>query len=155
MMVLFALLMVISSLFMMGNKTMEPIAGNDRKVSFGKLLIYGTGIGLVTGLLGAGGGFLLIPALVLLLHLPMKEAVGTSLLVIAFNSLIGFTGNIQDKGIDWKLLLLVTILAIIGILAGSYLNSKVPAGKLKKGFGWFVLVMGGYILVKEVGTLLF
>ncbi|MCK7556014.1 sulfite exporter TauE/SafE family protein [Chitinophaga sedimenti] len=114
------------------------------------MIFYGTGIGLVTGLLGAGGGFLLIPALVLLLHLPMKEAVGTSLLIIALNSLIGFTGNLHDKGMDWQLLLTVTALAVAGILLGSYLNKKIPAGKLKKAFGWFVLVMGIYILVREI-----
>ncbi|SFW86791.1 hypothetical protein SAMN05661012_05961 [Chitinophaga sancti] len=150
-MVLFAVLMLASSVFMMRNKTLPE--GNDMKISFVKLVIYGTGIGLVTGLLGAGGGFLLIPALVLLLHLQMKEAVGTSLLVIALNSLIGFTGNLQDKGMDWRLLVTVTLLAMVGIIAGSYLNRKVPAGKLKRGFGWFVLVMGIYILVREVMAL--
>jgi uncharacterized protein len=117
------------------------------------MVLFGTGIGLVTGLLGAGGGFLLIPALVLLLRLPMKEAVGTSLLVIALNSLIGFTGNLNDKGMDWSLLLLVTLLAVAGILLGSYLNRKVPAGSLKKAFGWFVLAMGIYILIRELTVL--
>lgn len=154
-MVLFALLMLISSVFMMRNKVIrDNPAAVDQKVGIGKLILFGTGIGLITGLLGAGGGFLLIPALVLLLHLSMKEAVGTSLLVIALNSLIGFTGNLQDKGMDWPLLLTVTLLAIAGILLGSYLNRKIPAGKLKKGFGWFVLAMGIYILVKELSNAL-
>lgn len=148
-MILFACLMVISSVSMMRNKSVSSTGIADRKISTGKMILSGAGIGLVTGLLGAGGGFLLIPALVLLLHLPMKEAIGTSLLVIALNSLIGFTGNLYDKGIDWQLLLTVTSLAIAGILAGSYLNRKIPAGGLKKGFGWFVLAMGIYILVKE------
>lgn len=147
-MVLFAVLMIVSSVFMMRNKKITEV--KDKKIRFMKLVIYGTGIGLVTGLLGAGGGFLLIPALVLLLHLPMKEAVGTSLLVIALNSLIGFTGNLQDKGMDWRLLITVTLLAMVGIIAGSYLNRKMPAGKLKRGFGWFVLAMGIYIFVMEV-----
>lgn len=154
-MVLFAILMLVSSIFMMRNKTVPPIVSSAAtKLSIGKLILYGTGIGLVTGLLGAGGGFLLIPALVLLLHLPMKEAVGTSLLVIALNSLIGFTGNLHDKGMDWQLLLSVTGLAIAGILLGSYLNRKIPAGKLKKAFGWFVLAMGVYILVRELADAL-
>jgi uncharacterized membrane protein YfcA len=112
-------------------------------------MMYGIGIGLVTGLLGAGGGFLLIPAMVLLLHLPMKKAVGTSLLVIAINSLIGFTGDLHDNSIKWPLLLSVTMLAMIGMLAGSYLHQKIPAGRLKKAFGWFVLAMGVYMLLHE------
>lgn len=154
-MVLFAILMLVSSVFMMRSSGVpDATASAYKKVSIGKLIFYGTAIGLVTGLLGAGGGFLLIPALVLLLHLPMKEAVGTSLLVIALNSLIGFTGNLHDKGIDWRLLFSVTALAIAGILAGSYLNRKIPAGKLKKVFGWFVLAMGLYILVRELSAAL-
>jgi len=150
-MVLFAILMLISAIFMMRKRDIHTGAGSmPGKVSIGKLVLYGTGIGLVTGLLGAGGGFLLIPALVLLLHLPMKQAVGTSLLVIALNSLIGFTGNLHDAGIDWKLMFSVTLLATIGILLGSYLNRKIPAGGLKKAFGWFVFAMGVYILIREL-----
>lgn len=153
-MVLFALLMLISSVFMMRNKANgTDQAAVNKRISIGKLLLFGTSIGLVTGLLGAGGGFLLIPALVLMLRLPMKEAVGTSLLVIALNSLLGFTGNLNDKGINWSLLLTVTSLAIVGILLGSYLNRKVKADSLKKAFGWFVLAMGIYILVKELTAL--
>lgn len=150
-MILFALLMLISSIFMMRNKTMDTAqVPDDKKISIGKMLLFGTGIGMVTGLLGAGGGFLLIPALVLLLRLPMKEAVGTSLLVIALNSLIGFTGNLDDKEINWTLLLTVTFLAIAGILLGTFLNKRIAAGSLKKGFGWFVLAMSIYILAKEL-----
>lgn len=152
-MVLFALLMLISSVFMMRNKPTNTDHVTNNKIRLGKLVLFGTGIGMVTGLLGAGGGFLLIPALVLLLRLPMKEAVGTSLLVIALNSLIGFTGNLNDKGMDWSLLLAVTFLAIVGILLGSYLNRKIKAGSLKKAFGWFVFAMGIYILVKELTAL--
>ncbi len=150
-MILFALLMLISAVFMMRKNTVHEspgIAGG--KVSFGKIALFSTGIGLVTGLLGAGGGFLLIPALVLVLHLPMKESVGTSLLVIALNSLIGFAGNIHDKGMDWQLLLIVTALAIAGILLGNYLHRRIPSGRLKMAFGWFVLLMGIYILAKEL-----
>lgn len=155
-MVLFAILMLLSSAFMMRKKNIpDTSSAENKKISVGKLILYGTGIGLVTGLLGAGGGFLLIPALVLLLHLPMKEAVGTSLLVIALNSLIGFTGNLHDKGMDWRLLLSVTSLAIVGILLGSYLNRKITGGKLKKAFGWFVLAMGAYILVRELSGAIF
>lgn len=149
-MILFAILMVVASIFMLHNKPAGSAKTPGTKISTGKIILFGTGIGLITGLLGAGGGFLLIPALVLLLHLPMKKAIGTSLLVIALNSLIGFSSNLFDKGIDWLLLLTVTLLAIAGIILGSYLNRIVPAGKLKNAFGWFVLVMGIYILGMEI-----
>lgn len=152
-MILFALLMLVSSILMMRNNP-APAAMAGGKVSFGKMILAGAGIGLVTGLLGAGGGFLLIPALVLLLRLPMKEAVGTSLLVIALNSLIGFAGDLHNEGMDWRLLLIVTALAIAGIAAGNYLHRRIPSGKLKKAFGWFVLLMGIYILVKELADAL-
>ncbi|WP_341837843.1 sulfite exporter TauE/SafE family protein [Chitinophaga pollutisoli] len=153
-MVLFAVLMLISSVFMVRKQRKAAKTKFDSgHTNIFKLVLYGTGIGLVTGLLGAGGGFLLIPALVLLLHLPMKEAVGTSLLVIALNSLIGFAGDVHAGNIDWRFLLTITGLAIAGILVGSYLNQLIPAGKLKKTFGWFVLVMGIYILIREMSGL--
>ena len=114
------------------------------------MVFYGILIGLVTGFLGAGGGFLLIPALVLLMKLPIKEAIGTSLLIIALNSLIGFLGDIGRHPIEWHFLILVSSIAIAGIFVGSSFNKKIDSEKLKKGFGWFVLVMGIYILVKEI-----
>jgi hypothetical protein len=114
------------------------------------LVVCGVLIGLVTGFLGAGGGFLLIPVLVILMKLPMKEAIGTSLLIIALNSLIGFLGDIGCHAIDWKFITIVSAIAIAGIFVGSYFNQKVNSDKLKKGFGWFVLIMGIYIIVKEI-----
>ena len=149
-MVLFAVLMLVASIGMIRSKGVNM--GEKEcldSVRFGKLLIYGVAIGLVTGFLGAGGGFLLIPALVLLLNLPMKKAVGTSLMIIALNSLIGFTGDLGHFAIDWNFLLTITAIAVCGIFIGSALNKKIPGDKLKKGFGWFVLVMGIYILLKE------
>jgi uncharacterized membrane protein YfcA len=113
-------------------------------------LIYGVGIGFATGLLGAGGGFLLIPTLVILLGLPMKEAVGTSLMIIAMNSLVGFTGDLGHFQIDWPFLLMVTAIAIAGVFIGTFLSKKINGLKLKRGFGWFVLMMGTYILIKEL-----
>ena len=107
-------------------------------------------IGLATGFLGAGGGFLIIPALVLILKMPMKNAVGTSLLIIALNSLIGFTGDLGHIQIDWKFLLTISAIAIAGIFIGGVLAKKIPGEKLKKAFGWFVLVMGIYIIIKEL-----
>ena len=115
-----------------------------------KLLLYGIGIGLITGFLGAGGGFLLIPALVLILKLPMKKAIGTSLLIIALNSLVGFIADTGHYETQWSFLLMISALAIAGVLTGGLLGKKIDGNKLKKGFGWFVLIMGIYIIVKEL-----
>jgi uncharacterized membrane protein YfcA len=97
-----------------------------------------------------GGGFLIIPALVMLSKLPMKQAVGTSLLIIAAKSLIGFTGDLGNRTMDWTLLLSVTALAIAGIFIGDKLSKRIDGNKLKTGFGWFVLVMGLYIIAQQL-----
>ncbi|MBX2922339.1 MAG: sulfite exporter TauE/SafE family protein [Chitinophagaceae bacterium] len=151
-MILFALLMVVAAISMLQNKNKESKNSDTvhAQLPVVKLLLYGTGIGIVTGLLGAGGGFLLIPVLVLLLHLPMKEAVGTSLLIISINSLIGFAGDIGHYSIEWRRLLLITTISVAGIFAGVALSQKISAQKLKKAFGWFVLLMGIFILAKEI-----
>jgi uncharacterized protein len=147
-MVVFAILMVAASVTMIKNKEVDT----ERKIKSSStiLIVYGVLIGLVTGFLGAGGGFLLIPALVILMKLPMKQAVGTSLLIIALNSLVGFTGDIGRHPIDWAFVSIVSLIAIAGIFIGGYFNQKINADKLKKGFGWFVLVMGIYIIAKEI-----
>ena len=150
-MVLFALLMVAASIFMIRGrqqKTAKNLPGN-KKINLPKLLMYGTAIGIATGVLGAGGGFLLIPVLVLLVKLPMKEAVGTSLLIIALNSLIGFTGDLGHFTMNWIFLVKITTIATAGIFVGALIGKKMAGDKLKKGFGWFVLVMGICILFKE------
>jgi uncharacterized protein len=151
-MVLFAILMIAAAISMIKSRIQKTDNTKDtrNKVSTGKLLVYGVGIGIVTGLLGAGGGFLLIPTLVLLVRLRMKEAVGTSLFIIALNSLIGFIGDIGHFSINWFLLLKITAIAIAGIFVGGIIAKKVSGDKLKKGFGWFVLAMGIYIIAKEV-----
>jgi uncharacterized membrane protein YfcA len=154
-MVLFALLMLLASIAMIRNgnkKEVEKITDtiNTKRINFPKLLMYGIAVGLATGLLGAGGGFLLIPTLVLLVGLPMKEAVGTSLLIIALNSLIGFTGDLGHFVMDWAFLVKITGIAVAGIFVGGYLSKKIDGAKLKKAFGWFVLIMGIYILIKEI-----
>lgn len=149
-MVMFAVLMVLAAISMIRGGSTETAVPSVSKHVLPRLLLYGVSIGLVTGLLGAGGGFLLIPALVLLLQLPMKKAVGTSLFIIALNSLIGFTGDIGNQFMDWRFLLLITAIAIAGIIVGSQLGKKIPGYKLKKVFGWFVLIMGVYILIKEI-----
>jgi len=114
------------------------------------LLIPGLLIGLVTGLLGAGGGFLIIPALVLFIKLPMKMAIGTSLLIIAINSLFGFVFSIGHFKLDWTLLFSFTVLAVAGVFTGSHIAKRMDGNVLKKWFGWFVLVISLYILVKEI-----
>ncbi|HEV8083635.1 MAG TPA: sulfite exporter TauE/SafE family protein [Chitinophagaceae bacterium] len=151
-MVLFAILMVAASLSMIKSKgeQKDNITVGNKKINLAKLLAYGIAIGFATGLLGAGGGFLLIPTLVLLVKLPMKEAIGTSLLIIALNSLIGFTGDLGHFIIDWFFLFKITCIAVAGIFIGGFINKKISGDKLKKGFGWFVLVMGVYIIIHEI-----
>lgn len=150
-MTVFAVLMLLASISMIRNKKIETEQKECKNCTrFAKLSGYGVAIGMITGLLGAGGGFLLIPALVFLLKLPMKKAIGTSLMIIALNSLIGFTGDLGHFSINWLFLFKITGIAIAGIILGGAIGKKIPGEKLKKGFGWFVLLMGIYILVKEM-----
>lgn len=150
-MVFFALIMLAASISMIRNKKCEDCDENQPvKFNFPMIVLEGSIVGLITGIVGAGGGFLIIPALVLLARLPMKMAVGTSLLIIAAKSLIGFLGDISTQAIDWKMLLIFTGLSVIGIFIGSSLSKKIDENALKTGFGWFVLVMGVYIIGKEL-----
>ena len=113
-------------------------------------MAQGAVVGVLTGLVGAGGGFMIIPALVNLLKLSMKTAIGTSLVLISFNSLIGFLSSVNDARINWNILSSVTAIAIIGILIGSQLSKKIDGKKLKPAFGWFILIMGIYIITREL-----
>jgi uncharacterized membrane protein YfcA len=154
MMILFAVLMVAASVSMIREKKSKDQKSEEgeQKFNYPMIIIEGTVVGVLTGLVGAGGGFLIIPALVMLSKLPMKMAVGTSLLIIAAKSLIGFLGDLSThaSNMDWKLLLIVTSLAIAGIFVGNTLSKKIDGNKLKKGFGWFVLIMGIYIIINEL-----
>jgi uncharacterized protein len=151
MMLLFAILMIAAS-YSMIKKTKHKIeVEGEQKFNYPLILIEGTIVGMLTGLVGAGGGFLIIPALVILSKLPMKEAVGTSLVIIAAKSLIGFFGEGGDAlPPNWTLILTVTGFAIVGIFIGTALSKKVDGTKLKPAFGWFVLIMGVYIIAKEL-----
>lgn len=149
-MVIFALLMIAASYSMITNKRDElQDAEGPQKFNYPLIIVEGLAVGFLTGLVGAGGGFLIIPALVILSKLPMKMAVGTSLLIIAVKSLIGFTGDFGNIVIDWQFLLIFSAIAVAGIFVGSYLSNFISGKKLKPAFGWFVLIMGIYILGRE------
>jgi len=149
-MVLFAILMIIAALGMIKkSKSVKEEIVQNQKFNYPLILIEGLVVGLLTGLVGAGGGFLIIPALVVLSKLPMKEAVGTSLVIIAAKSIIGFFGESGETVIDWYFLITISAFAIIGIFIGMGLSKKLNGEKLKPAFGWFVLIMGVYILFHE------
>jgi len=149
-MLLFAVLMIFASYGMI-KKEKNGLEESFQKQQFNYplIIIEGAFVGMLTGLVGAGGGFLIIPALVILSKLPMKEAVGTSLVIIASKSLIGFFGESGDTFIDWLFISKISAFAILGIFGGMALSKKIDGNKLKPAFGWFVLIMGVYIILKE------
>jgi len=150
MMVLFAVVMLIASLRMIESSKRKDTVQKEIKPSLSQLLLSGVFTGLLAGAVGAGGGFIIIPALIFLAGLPMKKAVGTSLIIIAIQSMAGFMGDLGNTAIDWSFLLLFSLASVIGIFIGMYLSKKIPGEKLKSLFGWFVLIMGVYILSKEL-----
>jgi hypothetical protein len=147
---LLSVLMIAAS-YSMIKKSKKPLNNDitEQKFNYPLILAEGLVVGVLTGLVGAGGGFLIIPALVVLSKLPMKEAVGTSLVIISAKSLIGFLGESGETIMDWTFLMKVTAFAIVGIFIGSALSKKINGDKLKPAFGWFVLIMGVYIILKE------
>ena len=148
---LFAIIMLAAAFSMLYGK--KNASGRDEETpprfNYPLIALEGGAVGMLTGIVGAGGGFLIIPALVLLARLPMKMAVGTSLLIIAAKSLIGFLGDVGQQAIDWPFLALFTTLSVGGIFLGSYLTRYIAGEKLKMAFGWFVLGMAVFILWKE------
>ncbi|HRG17753.1 MAG TPA: sulfite exporter TauE/SafE family protein [Flavobacterium lutivivi] len=149
-MIVFAIVMIMASVRMI-KPLKEKIINDDEKLNYKAIFLQGLIIGFVAGFVGAGGGFLIIPALLFFAKTPMKMAVGTSLFIIAAQSLIGFTGDISNgNSLDWNLILTFTLCSVIGIFIGNYLSKKFSGEKLKTGFGWFVLAMGIYIILKEV-----
>ena len=152
-MIIFALLMITASFSMIRKSIDYSQQIVDIKITnYFSIIIQGLFLGLLTGFVGAGGGFLIIPAMVFRCKLPMKIAVGTSLLIIAANSIIGFIGDLSvtTELINWKLLIIFTSLAILGIFIGNYFTKFIDGNKLKRGFGWFILLMGIYIIFHEL-----
>ncbi|WP_160136808.1 sulfite exporter TauE/SafE family protein [Chryseobacterium sp. c4a] len=148
---IFAVLMMLASYKMIKSQTSEEAGGNELNNNKA-LLAAGEGmiVGILTGLVGAGGGFMIIPALVNLLKVPVKTAIGTSLVIISLNSLIGFSSSIDNAKIEWNLLITIAVIAIVGIIIGSQISKKIDGKKLKPAFGWFVLIMGIYIITREI-----
>lgn len=145
---LFAVLMIIASYSIIRGRKQAKAENGEWRTPL--LVTEGLLIGFLTGLVGAGGGFLIIPALVWLTGLQFKTAVGTSLFIIAINSLLGFMGDMLNYGIDWTFLLSLTALAVFGILVGNRLQKKISADRLRKAFGWLTLIMGIFMLVREI-----
>ncbi|MEH0155706.1 sulfite exporter TauE/SafE family protein [Limibacter armeniacum] len=152
MMLVFAVMMLLASVSMIKGRSQENCQSQlePSKNQYLMLLVQGVLIGTLTAFVGAGGGFLIIPALVVLAKLPMKTAIGTSLTLIAFNSLFGFIGDVLQRDIAWSFLLIFAALAVAGIFIGMKLAEYIPGYKLKKGFGWFVVIMGVWVLSKEL-----
>lgn len=150
-MIIFAIVMLMASYSMISDKK-ELLDDTHKEVDFNTtiVLILGLLTGIISGFVGAGGGFLNIPVLVLFVKLPMKKAIGTSLFIISIKSLIGFLGDLKTIDIDWSFLLSFTALSIVGIILGLYFSKFIDGKKLKKGFGYFTLIMGGYIIWKEL-----
>ncbi|TXE16742.1 sulfite exporter TauE/SafE family protein [Psychroserpens burtonensis] len=149
-MLFFALVMLVASISMIRSKNQDYEEETIVSYNYPLIIIEGLVVGVLTGIVGAGGGFLIIPALVLLAKLPMKKAVATSLLIIAIKSLIGFIGDVENLDIEWSFLFVFTAISVVGIFLGIYLSKFIEGKKLKKGFGWFVLIMGIYIIYKEL-----
>jgi uncharacterized protein len=152
-MMIFALLMLAASISMIRPKKQSASGKSNLSPILKALLIGAEGliVGAVTGFVGAGGGFLIIPALVVLVGLPMRLAVGTSLFIIATKSLIGFIGDLQQgMEIDWLLMFSIAGIALVGLFLGMKLSDRVPESLLKRGFGFFVLIVGTLILIDQI-----
>jgi uncharacterized membrane protein YfcA len=146
----FAVMMIATAVAMLRGRKNVETTGRNQRLPVPKIIAEGLVVGLVTGLVGAGGGFLVVPALALLGGLPMPVAVGTSLIVIAMKSFAGLGGYLSSVAIDWPVALAVTGAAVVGAIAGARLTSMVNPDSLRKAFGWFVLAMSSVILGQEI-----
>jgi len=151
-MVLLSILMLSAAYLMIRRPKSVKVEMDEENKEYRTFLIFQQGIivGFIVGLVGAGGGFIIIPVLVLLAKLPMKKAVGTALVIIMLNSWIGFFSDFNQHIFDWKFLFFFTFLVTCGIFAGGYISKFISGSKLKPIFGWFVLVVGSFILIKEL-----
>ena len=147
-MLFFAVIMIFGALSVLKKKSQDN--NNEEKRNLILIGIQTFTIGIIIGLVGAGGGFLIIPSLILFTKLPMRKAVGTSLFIIAMNSLVGFIGDVQNLEIDWVFLLTFSAISVVGIFIGMYLTKYTNESQLKKIFAYFVLVMAAIILLKEM-----
>lgn len=146
----FAVMMIATAIAMLRGRKNAMESTGPQRIPVVKVVAEGLVVGLVTGLVGAGGGFLVVPALALLGGLPMPVAVGTSLVVIAMKSFAGLGGYLSSVQIDWALALMVTAAAVAGALIGARLTALVNPDALRKAFGWFVLAMSSVILAQEI-----
>ena len=149
-MIAFAAMMIATAGAMIRGRKNDGGGAGSHDHPLWRILLDGLGVGAATGLVGAGGGFLVVPALVLLAGLPMTAAVGTSLLVISMKSFAGLAGYLTSVSLDWPLVAAVTAAAIAGSFIGVRLTSVVPEQALRKGFGYFVLLMGAFVLSQEL-----
>lgn len=146
----FAIVMFFSAFSMIVSRHPEEEASPTIITNYFVLILRNAAIGVLFGLVGAGGGFLIVPALVIVMKLSMKHAIGTSLLIVSINTLLGFVGDVVNQAIDWWFLLGFCAISVAGMLLGSYLSHNIHGKHLKKGFGWFVLLMSLLILAKEL-----
>ena len=148
-MLLFAIVMFFASYSMLKNtKEVETVEGKTKNAFF--IIVQLFFVGVLIGLIGAGGGFLIVPALLKIAKLPVKKAIATSLLIITINSLIGFLGDLESTVIDWTFLLLFASVSVIGIFIGLHIQNFINEKYLKKLFGIFVLIMSIFIIYKEL-----
>lgn len=149
----FAFVMIIAARAMIRHDSPERGEAADGQPRYRALALDGLAVGMLTGTIGAGGGFLIVPMLVLLAGLPIHRAVATSVLIIAVNSFVGFLGDVYHTTLNWNFLLPFTGLSVAGIFVGMYLAHFVPPNRLKKGFGWFVLAVALYMIARELSVI--
>ncbi|TAE68664.1 MAG: sulfite exporter TauE/SafE family protein [Bacteroidetes bacterium] len=147
-MLVFSVVMIFASFSMIKIKLPEKLE-TEKKINLKNIFFKGILVGILSGFVGVGGGFLIIPTLVFSAKLEMKKAVATSLAIISFNALIGFVGSLGNVNMDWLFLSRFTFFAVVGILVGIYLSKKISNEHLKPAFGWFILIIGIYIMIQE------
>lgn len=149
--ILFSVVMLAAAYKMITEKPKVVTEEKPHETNRFLLTLYAVGIGFFLGIVGAGGGFLIIPALVYFANLPMKKAIGTSLVLVSVNSFLGFAGDLgANPHMDWRFLFAFSGFSIAGVFVGSHLSNRIDGPKLKKLFGWFILIMGIYIAIREL-----